>query len=120
MMTSGGARKGGMPLYKFVGNKILTFLQNRLASVSLTEWHSGYRAYSVAALRKVNFLSNSDYFDFDSQIILQMIGSKQRITEIEIPTFYGDEISRVNGIKYGLQILGHTLKFRFTRNKNKN
>jgi hypothetical protein len=120
MMTSGGARKGGMPLYKFVGNKILTFLQNRLANVSLTEWHSGYRAYSVAALRKVEFLKNSDYFDFDSQIILQMIGAKQRITEIEIPTFYGDEISRVNGIKYGLQILVHTLKFRLTRNKKQN
>ncbi|MGA1413374.1 MAG: glycosyltransferase family 2 protein, partial [Ilumatobacteraceae bacterium] len=82
MITQGGARKGGMPLYKFVGNKILTTLQNRLAKVSLTEWHSGYRAYSVSALRKVNFLKNSDYFDFDSQIILQMIGARQRIVEI--------------------------------------
>ena len=114
MITQGGARQGGMPLYKFVGNKILTTLQNRLARVSLTEWHSGYRAYSVAALRKVNFLKNSDYFDFDSQIILQMIGARQRIVEIEIPTFYGDEISRVNGIKYGFKILIHTLKFRLS------
>ena len=118
MITQGGARKGGMPLYKFVGNKILTTLQNCLAEVSLTEWHSGYRAYSVAALRKVNFLKNSDYFDFDSQIILQMIGARQRIVEIEIPTFYGDEISRVNGIKYGLKILIHTLKFRLSSNKS--
>jgi glycosyltransferase involved in cell wall biosynthesis len=118
MITQGGARKGGMPLYKFVGNKILTTLQNRLARVSLTEWHSGYRAYSVAALRKVNFLKNSDYFDFDSQIILQMIGARQRIVEIEIPTFYGDEISRVNGIKYGFKILIHTLKFRLSSNKS--
>jgi len=118
MITQGGARKGGMPLYKFVGNKILTTLQNRLARVSLTEWHSGYRAYSVAALRKVNFLKNSDYFDFDSQIILQMIGARQRIVEIEIPTFYGDEISRVNGIKYGIKILIHTLKFRLSSNKS--
>ncbi len=118
MITQGGARQGGMPLYKFVGNKILTFFQNRLAKVSLTEWHSGYRAYSVAALRKVNFLKNSDYFDFDSQIILQMIGARQRIIEIEIPTFYGDEISRVNGIKYGLKILLHTLKFRLSSNKS--
>ena len=117
MMTSGGARKGGMPLYKYVGNKILTYIQNRLANVSLTEWHSGYRAYRVSSLRKINFLDNSDYFDFDSQIILQMIGAKQRIVEIAIPTFYGDEISRVNGIKYGLQILGHTVKFRFSRNQ---
>jgi glycosyltransferase involved in cell wall biosynthesis len=118
MITQGGARKGGMPLYKYVGNKILTYLQNSLAKVSLSEWHSGYRAYSVSALRKVNFLKNSDYFDFDSQIILQMIGARQRITEIEIPTFYGDEISRVNGIKYGLKILIHTLKFRLSSNKS--
>ena len=118
MITQGGARQGGMPLYKFVGNKILTTLQNRLAKVSLTEWHSGYRAYSVAALRKSNFLKNSDYFDFDSQIILQMIGARQRIVEIEIPTFYGDEISRVNGIKYGIKILIHTLKFRLSSNKS--
>ena len=118
MITQGGARKGGMPLYKFVGNKILTTLQNRLAKVSLTEWHSGYRAYSVASLRKINFLKNSDYFDFDSQIILQMIGARQRIVEIEIPTFYGDEISRVNGIKYGIKILIHTLKFRLSSNKS--
>jgi hypothetical protein len=118
MITQGGARKGGMPLYKFAGNKILTTLQNRLAKVSLTEWHSGYRAYNVSALRKVNFLKNSDYFDFDSQIILQMIGARQRITEIEIPTFYGDEISRVNGIKYGIKILIHTLRFRLSSNKS--
>ena len=118
MITQGGARQGGMPLYKFVGNKILTFFQNRLAKVSLTEWHSGYRAYSITALRKVNFLKNSNYFDFDSQIILQMIGARQRIIEIEIPTFYGDEISRVNGIKYGLKILLHTLKFRLSSNKS--
>jgi glycosyltransferase involved in cell wall biosynthesis len=118
MITQGGARNGGMPLYKYVGNKILTYLQNSLAKVSLSEWHSGYRAYSVSALRKVNFLKNSDYFDFDSQIILQMIGARQRITEIEIPTFYGDEISRVNGIKYGLKILIHTLKFRLSSNKS--
>ena len=118
MITQGGARQGGMPLYKFVGNKILTALQNRLAKVSLTEWHSGYRAYSVAALSKVNFLKNSDYFDFDSQIILQMIGARQRIVEVEIPTFYGDEISRVNGIKYGIKILFHTLKFRLSSNKS--
>jgi glycosyltransferase involved in cell wall biosynthesis len=118
MITQGGARQGGMPLYKFVGNKILTTLQNRLAKVSLTEWHSGYRAYSVTALRKINFLKNSDYFDFDSQIILQMIGARQRIVEIEIPTFYGDEISRVNGIRYGIKILIHTLKFRLSSNKS--
>jgi hypothetical protein len=104
-----------MPRYKFVGNKILTFLQNRIAGVRLSEWHSGYRAYSVASLAGVGFEVNADYYDFDTQIILQMIATGQRITEIPIPTFYGDEVSRVNGIRYGWRILRHTLRWRLAR-----
>jgi hypothetical protein len=65
----------------------------------------------VQSLNNVAFKANSNYFDFDTQIILQMIGSQQRITELQIPTFYGEEISRVNTIKYGFQILGHTIKY---------
>ncbi|MEK7295224.1 MAG: glycosyltransferase family 2 protein [Actinomycetota bacterium] len=117
MMARGSARHGGMPLYKFVGNKILTRSQNFLARVNLSEWHSGYRAYRVASLMGVKFHSNSNAFDFDTQIILQMIESRQRITEIPIPTFYGEEISRVNSVKYGLQILGHTIRYRFKRHR---
>jgi hypothetical protein len=90
-------------------------LQNLLTGVRLSEWHTGYRAYRVSSLRDVSFENNSNYFDFDTQIILQMIGSRQRITEIQIPTFYGDEISRVNTIKYGLQILGHTIMYALKR-----
>ena len=115
MLERGAALRGGMPKYKFVGNKILTFLQNRLAGVRLSEWHSGYRAYSVASLAAVGFELNSDYYDFDTQIILQMIGTSQRIVEIPIPTFYGDELSRVNGLRYGWRILRHTLRWRLTR-----
>lgn len=115
MMTHGSARRGGMPRYKFVGNKVLTKLQNLLAGIHLSEWHSGYRAFRVASLRKVNFNHNSNEFDFDTQIILQMIESEQRISEISIPTFYGEEISRVNSIKYGLQILRHTIRYFLTR-----
>ena len=63
----------------------------------------------------INFVNNSNAFDFDTQIILQMIESHQRIAEISIPTFYGQEISHVNSIKYGLQIIGHTLRFRFSQ-----
>lgn len=111
MMRRFDALRGGMPLYKFVGNTVLTAAQNALAGVRLTEWHSGYRAYRTSALAAVDFAANSDEFDFDSQIILQMIATGRRIHEIPIPTFYGDEISRVNGIRYGLQILGHTLRF---------
>ena len=115
MMIDGAARKGGMPLYKFVGNKILTRWQNLMAGTDLSEWHSGYRAYSVEALSRIAFTSNSNDFDFDTQIILQLIHSGARIKEIPIPTYYGDEISHVNGMKYGLQVMWETLKFR-TRN----
>jgi glycosyltransferase involved in cell wall biosynthesis len=115
MLERGAALRGGMPKYKFVGNKILSFLQNRIAGVNLSEWHSGYRAYSVASLARVGFELNADYYDFDTQIILQMIESHQRILEIPIPTFYGDELSRVNGIRYGWRILKHTLRWRRSR-----
>lgn len=115
MLERGAALRGGMPKYKFVGNKILTFLQNRLAGVWLSEWHSGYRAYSISSLAGVGFELNADYYDFDTQIILQMIASRQRIVEIPIPTFYGDELSRVNGVRYGWRILRHTLRWRLTR-----
>jgi len=115
MLQRGAALRGGMPKYKYVGNKILTFLQNRMAGVRLSEWHSGYRAYSIPALGKVGFELNADYYDFDTQIILQMIAAEQRITEIPIPTFYGDELSRVNGIRYGWRILRHTLRWRRSR-----
>lgn len=115
MLERGAALRGGMPKYKYVGNKILTFLQNRIAGVHLSEWHSGYRAYSVDSLARVGFELNADYYDFDTQIILQMISSNQRIVEIPIPTFYGDELSRVNGIRYGWRILRHTLRWRRSR-----
>jgi len=115
MLERGAALRGGMPKYKFVGNKILTFLQNRLAGVRLSEWHSGYRAYSISSLAGVGFELNADYYDFDTQIILQMITARQRIVEIPIPTFYGDELSRVNGVRYGWRILRHTLRWRLSR-----
>jgi len=112
MMVRGNALKGGMPVYKFIGNKILTFWQNRMAGIRLSEWHSGYRAYSTRSLAMTDFESNSDYFDFDTEIILQMIEADQRIVEIPIPTFYGDELSRVNGVKYGWRVAKHTALWR--------
>ena len=115
MMQRSKAIKGGMPLYKFIGNVCLTSIQNLLTGVHLSEWHTGYRAYRVRSLTNINFVNNSNAFDFDTQIILQMIGSNQRIAEISIPTFYGQEISHVNSLKYGMQILGHTLRYRFSQ-----
>jgi len=115
MLSKGMALKGGMPKYKFIGNKILTCWQNLMSGAKLSEWHSGYRAYSIASLKKTRYLNNSDYFDFDTEIILQMIDVEQRIHEIPIPTFYGDELSRVNGIKYGWRVAKHTTRWRINR-----
>ena len=112
MMVKGGARGGGMPLYKFVGNKILTYFENRLAGLSLTEWHSGYRAYRTDALRLIPFETYSDNFDFDTEIILGLHKVGKSITEVPIPTYYGDEISRVNGLKYAKDVLIHASKHR--------
>jgi glycosyltransferase involved in cell wall biosynthesis len=99
------ALKGHMPLYKWIGNQTLTFIQNRLMRTRLSEFHTGYRAYSVPALASVPFEHNSNYFDFDTDIIIQMLQTQKHVREIPIPTFYGDEISRVNGIKYGVRII---------------
>ncbi len=115
MMIKGGALRGGMPLYKFVGNRILTTAQNALTGLRLSEWHSGYRAYRVSALAELTFMGNSDVFDFDTQIILQLHAARKRIVEVAIPTFYGDEISRVNGIRYAGDIMRHTVGHRLGR-----
>jgi len=112
MMEAGAARRGGMPLYKFVGNKILTRFENAVMGMELSEWHTGYRAYSVAALRELPLDHNSNGFDFDTQIIVQLHEAGKRIDEVPIPTYYGDEISRVNGLKYARDIVGHVVRYR--------
>ena len=117
MLKKGSALKGGMPLYKFVGNKILTFAQNLLLDVKLSEFHSGYRAYRVESLKKIFFQKNSDGYSFDTEIIIQLILNNLKIKEISIPTFYGDEISYVNGFKYAVQIMIETLKAYLFRKK---
>ena len=112
MLTKGAARRGGMPVYKYVGNKILTRVQNAIGGADLSEWHSGYRAYSVAALRKIPFERNVDVFDFDCQIIIQLLETQQRIVEIPIPTYYGDEISYVNGLGYARDVVRDVVVYR--------
>jgi glycosyltransferase involved in cell wall biosynthesis len=110
MLDKGGARRGGMPLYKFVGNRILTVAQNAVLGTDFSEFHSGYRAYSVDALRKVRFRLNTNDFHFDTEIILQFIVAGLRIEEVPIPTYYGDEISRVNGLVYAFNVMRATLR----------
>ncbi len=112
MMEHGAARAGGMPLYKYVGNRILTTIENAAAGARLSEWHSGYRAYSVAALRQIPFDRNDDGFNFDTQVIVQFIEAGQRIVEIPIPTYYGDEICRVEGLKYAKDVTRDVFRYR--------
>ena len=110
MMTRLGALRGGMPLYKYAGNRILTGLQNLMLGTSLTEFHSGYRVYSVHALEKIPFALNTNVFHFDTEIIIQLLNAGQRILELPIPTYYGQEICRVNGMKYATDVLVATLQ----------
>jgi glycosyltransferase involved in cell wall biosynthesis len=112
MITPNGALKGGMPLYKYVGNRILTWIQNRMLRTNLSEFHSGYRIYATDALRSIPFERNSNDFHFDTEIIIQLVVAKLPIVELPIPTYYGDEICRVNGIPYALNVLMATFRSR--------
>lgn len=109
MLAKDSALKGGMPRYKFVANIFLTKLQNFLLNASLSEFHSGYRAYKTSTLKDIPFKYNSNDFDFDTDIIIQLIDMKKNIAEVPIPTHYGDEICHVNGTKYAIQIMWSTL-----------
>jgi glycosyltransferase involved in cell wall biosynthesis len=112
MIIKGGALRGGMPLYKFLGNKVLTWFENRMLSARLTEFHSGYRVYSVEALRRIPFSINSNDFHFDTEIIIQLMIAELIILELPIPTYYGDEICRVNGIRYAWNVARAVMKAR--------
>ncbi len=109
MMEKGAALRKGMPLYKYIGNKILTFVQNRMLKMGLSEFHSGYRVYSVKALDSLPFKYNTNDFHFDTEIIIQYKMRGLSIKEMPIPTYYGDEICYVNGMKYALDVVKTTL-----------
>jgi glycosyltransferase involved in cell wall biosynthesis len=115
IMVKGAARRGGMPLYKFVGNRVLSTIENRALGTELTEFHSGYRAYSVDALKSLPFDRNSDGFNFDTQIIIQMHDAGKRIVEIPIPTYYGDEICYVNGMQYAWDVTKDVAAYRLQK-----
>ena len=115
MLDRGGALRGGMPLYKFVGNKILTRFQNLMLGSRLSEFHSGYRLYTTKALAAVPFDLNSNDFHFDTEIIIQFIIARLRIRELPVPTFYGDEVCHVNGLQYAWNVFRTTLQARVQR-----
>ncbi len=112
MLDPRAARAGGMPLYKWVGNKILTRFQNAMLRTALSEFHSGYRLYSTRALSQIPFERNTNDFHFDTEIIIQLVMRNLRIVELPIPTYYGDEICHVNGLKYARDVFRAMLRAR--------
>jgi len=114
-MIKGAARKGGMPLYKFAGNRILSRIENAALGTQLSEFHSGYRAYSVSALKQLPFDQNSDGFNFDTQIIIQLHDAGMRIAEVPIPTYYGDEICYVDGLGYAADVTKDVIMYRLQK-----
>lgn len=110
MLKAHDALRGGMPVYKYVGNRILTTIQNTLLGSKLSEFHSGYRIYSVDALKRIPFRLNSNDFHFDTEIIIQLLNAEARIVELPIPTYYGDEICRVDGVRYAKDVVWATLQ----------
>ena len=115
-----GALKGGMPLYKYISNRFLTMFENIMVSEKLSEYHSGYRAFSKEVLTSVNYHANSDDFVFDNQMLSQIIFAGFRIAEITCPTKYFPEASSINlkrSIVYGLGVLKTSFFHFLQRNK---
>ena len=113
-----GALKGGMPLYKYIANRFLTLTQNILVNHKLSEYHTGYRAFSREVLMNINYNGNSDDFIFDNQMLSQIIYKNFGIAEITCPTKYFEEASSINfkrSVKYGLGVLKVSLKHRLAK-----
>ena len=104
-MLGGGALRGGMPFYKYVANKALTAIENRAFGMKLAEYHSGYMVYSRKAMETIPFEKLSNSFDFDLEMIVLAKVKGLRIAEIAIPTIYAGEVSHLNPIKYGFDVL---------------
>jgi hypothetical protein len=108
-ILGGGALRGGMPRYKYVANRFLTATQNLLSGAMLSEYHTGYRAFTRRVLEQLPLLENSDDFVFDNQMLAQILHQGFQIGEISCPTSYFDEASSINfsrSVKYGLGVLG--------------
>lgn len=117
-ILGGGALKGGMPKYKYFFNRILTLTQNILINEKLSEYHTGYRAFSKEVLQKVNYHANSDDFVFDNQMISQIVYAGYDIAEVTCPTKYFPEASSINfrrSMIYGLGVLGVSFTHFFQR-----
>lgn len=115
-----GALKGGMPFYKYVSNRILTFVQNVLMNQKLSEYHTGYRCFDATLLKKIDFQGNSDDFVFDNEILAQCCFLKARIGEISCPANYFEEASSINfsrSIIYGLGVIRVSVSYFLQKTK---
>ncbi len=109
-----GALKGGMPMYKYIANRFLTFFQNVMMNQKLSEYHTGYRAYNREVLESINYNSNSDDFIFDNQFLAQIFFKGYEIAEITCPTKYFDDASSINfkrSVQYGLGVMKVSMKY---------
>ncbi len=114
MSTYGGPLKGGMPLYKYLGNRVLSMFENVALGMTLTEFHSGYRAYNLHAIKKIDFREMTNDFHFDTEIIIKLNHQRFRISEVPIPTYYGDEICYVNGVRYAKDVARAVYRYKQT------
>ncbi len=117
-ILGGHALKGGMPFYKYVSNRLLTLVENWFTGAKLSEYHTGYRAFSRRLLEKVPFERNSDDFIFDNQMIAQILWLGYTVAEVSCPTKYFPEASSINfarSIRYGLGCLTTALSYRFAK-----
>lgn len=109
-----GALKGGMPIYKYIANRFLTLFQNLLMGQKLSEYHTGYRCFSAAAIRSIPYVKNSDDFIFDNQMLAQLCFKDYRMGEVSCPTKYFAEASSINfkrSMTYGLGVLGVSIRY---------
>ena len=109
-----GALRGGMPVYKYISNRFLTLTQNILMNQKLSEYHTGYRAFSKEVLKRINFMANSDDFVFDNQMLAQICFAGYEIAEITCPTKYFEEASSINlrrSTIYGLGVLKTSVSY---------
>jgi hypothetical protein len=119
-ILGGTALGGGMPVYKYISNRALTFLQNLATGAKLSEYHTGFRAFSRKALETVSWQDNSDDFVFDNQILNQVLAEGFRIGEISCPTKYFDEASSISfsrSVRYGLGVVAEAVRFRLRGRK---
>ena len=117
-----GARKGGMPLYKYIANRFLTFFQNLMMNQKLSEYHTGYRAFSREVIEKLNLEADSDDFVFDNQMIAQIFYAGYEIAEITCPTKYFKEASSINfkrSVKYGFGVIFTSINYFLAKTKIK-